>query len=140
MHMQRHPALETLAGTWRTTGQLVADPSQQLEGTDSYEWYEGSSLLIHRIAVTMGTEQVVGLEVISYDEDLRHFSMHHFDATGRLQVSAGSFHDNTWTFTSASERGVFTFSSNGQVLSGTWEKLSDNSKWEPWLAVRLEKQ
>lgn len=96
--------------------------------------------MLHHVAVKMGDENMVALEIISNGETDDYFPMHFFGAGGATPASEGSFSNGTWTFTSATERGMFTFSNDGKILSGTWEKLSENKKWEPWLQVVLTKQ
>jgi hypothetical protein len=138
--MHRQASLDTLIGTWRTTGRLASGEPLDFEGTDSYEWFPGGSFLLHHVDVTMGGDAVKAIEIISYDEATGKYPMHHFDGSGKLQVSEGRFNGNGWTFSSFTERGSFTFSEDGNVLSGTWEKLSEKKVWEPWLHVQLKKQ
>lgn len=138
--MDRQAALYTLIGTWHTTGRLVTGEPVELQGTDRYEWFPGGTFLLHHIDVQMGGDAVKAIEIISYDETTGKYPMHHYDSNGRLQVSEGRFNGNGWTFTAFTERGSFTFSENGSVLSGTWEKLSAQKVWEPWLYVQLTKQ
>lgn len=129
--------LQVFVGTWKTEGETRA--GDKISGTDSYEWFPGGHFLQHHINVQMGGQQVKGLEMIGYDPATGKYPMHFYDNQGNNTVSQATEHNGAWTFTGEKERGTFTFSENGNVLSGTWEGSENGKDWAPIMDVKLTK-
>lgn len=137
------PALKRLSvfvGKWNTEGQLRATPSNpavKIIGTDIYEWLPGGFFLVHRVDVRMGDEEVKSVEIIGYDASSNIYPMRYFDNKGNSGTSQAIVRNGDWIFIGESERSTVTFSDNNNIITASWERLSDGSNWSPWMEVKL---
>jgi Protein of unknown function (DUF1579) len=145
-HQQRpgreHKRLEVFVGKWKTEGLTRATesiPSTKIKGTDTYEWLEGGFFLIHHVDVNMGDEKVRAIEIVGYDDASNKYPMKFFDSLGNSGAYMASVEDGVWNFTGNSERATVRFSEDGNIMTVQWEQQVDNSKWEPWMDMKLYK-
>lgn len=129
--------LQPFIGTWKTEGETRS--GDIVSGTDTYEWFSGNFFLIHKVDVKMAGEQVTSMEVIGYDAATGKYPMHSYDNHGNTSVNQATENNGAWTFTGEKERGTFTFSKDGNVISGTWESSEDGKAWTPWMDIKLTK-
>lgn len=129
--------LQPFIGTWKTEGQTST--GEKITGTDSYEWFPGGHFIQHNVAVQMGGQQVIGLEMISFDASTSKYPMHFYDNQGNNTISQATEHNGAWTFTGEKERGTFTFSEGGNVIQGTWEGSENGKDWAPIMDIKLTK-
>lgn len=135
--------LDVFAGKWRTEGQTIANgasPAVTLNGLDTYEWLPGGYFLVHHVAVRMGNEDVSAIEIIGYDNATQTFPIRYFDNQGHTGLMNATVRDHTWTFTGEQERGIFTFSNDGNTLTGSWEHLNAVGEWVHWMDVKLTRE
>jgi hypothetical protein len=134
--------LDAFVGRWNTTGDIKASPygpAGKLIGTDTYEWLTGGFFLVHYVDVRMGDQKNESIEMIGYDAARQTYPMHSFDSQGNHIVMQAGVVGNTWTFTGESMRFTGEISEDGKSISGKWEYLRDNSRWQHWLEVKLTK-
>ncbi|KQS28025.1 DUF1579 family protein [Dyadobacter sp. Leaf189] len=131
--------LNRLAGKWKTTGKLGKEATtNNIEGTDTYEWIPGGFFLLHTVDVIMDGERKQSIEVIGYDLLSGTYPMHFYDDIGESGGMSGSFDGDKWTISSPEMRFHGAFTQNDQVLSGTWERYVGSS-WRYLMDIRLEK-
>jgi hypothetical protein len=129
-------------GTWRTRGQIRAaddHPAIDVSGTDSYELLVGNSIILHRVDVMIGGDQVRSVEIIGPDKSNGDYFMHSYDANGDAGIMQAKLEDNIWTFQGKTERFTGGFSENNTVFSGLWERSGDGVTWLPWMDIHLER-
>ena len=134
--------LDILVGTWSTQGKVEAnptDPGVKIIGTDTYEWQHGGFFLIHRVDVRIGDEKIEAIEIIGgYDASSQTYPMRSFDSQGNFVTMEASVNDDgLWTFTGESARATLAVSDDGNTLTAKWERLTDGSKWLPWMDLKL---
>jgi hypothetical protein len=137
-----HEALQIFVGTWNTEGEIEAtstEPGSRLKARDTYEWLPGGFFLLHRVEGCMGTTDVQSLEIIGYDATSRRYFTHSFDNYGVASAYQALLADDSWTILGDSERFLGRFNDDGTALSGTWERLADDSTWIPWMTITLTK-
>lgn len=135
--------LAPIVGRWRTEGQTVAgpdEPSAQIRGADTYEWFPGGFFLLHHVDVRMGEEQVRALEVIGYDAEREAYFARSFDnsgAVGEMQLEVGG---SAWTLSEATTRARIVFGEDGSTADVRWERRDEGSDWRPWMSLTLTRQ
>lgn len=129
--------LDALIGRWRTEGRVI-DTGAEISGTDRYEWL-GTGFVVHTVDVTMGGEQVDGIELIgSWDPATRTFAAVSYDGSGtvttmRLTVSD----DGVLAFADDATRATMVLAPDGAAATGSWERVDDTGAWVAWMEVRL---
>ena len=71
-----HRMFDAFLGTWHTRGHINAtdeSPEIKVQGTDTYERLVGNSIILHRVDVMMGNEQVKSVEIIGPEKDSNGF-------------------------------------------------------------------
>lgn len=137
--------LEALIGTWRTRGEVLGDdgetPVAMVDGYDRYEWL-GPSFVIHRIDVTMGDQEVRGLEMIGpYLPDDDAFATRAYDNEGGEQVATATVdEDGAWTFRADGAKATLTFAADRLSASAKWVRSEDGETWRPWMRLRLNRE
>jgi hypothetical protein len=100
--------LGALVGCWASSGHTVArpgEPSVEIEGSDIYEWGPGGHVLVHRVDVRMGGEQVDVLEVIGPADATGGYPMRAYDQAGGVGTMRATVDEaGVWTFAGESER------------------------------------
>ncbi len=135
-----HEKLKLLIGKWETRGNTIAtasEPAIVFSGTDSYAWLEDGLFVLHQVDVSMGDHPVIGIETIWYDPQSGKYRTHFVDADGTTSTYEACLEGQTWTMMSEIDRFSGSFSDDGKVLSGHWERRGGSSSWEPWMDVTL---
>jgi hypothetical protein len=135
--------LGALAGTWHTTGEVVATtdtPATPFTATDSYDWLPGRHFLVHHWDAAMPDGRSQGIEIIGYDAERDRFPMHAYDNDGNVTEMDGSSDGSSLQFEGSGVRFVGTFNDQRSVVSGTWELQTDELAWLPWMRVTLTRQ
>ena len=128
--------LEALVGEWDmeiTNMSFLPDPSTRVQGWAVFEWFEtGAFLLVHS-----STENGIppdAVEVIGCDETDETYTMLYFDSRGVSRVCEMLLKDGLWKVwrnsPDFSQLFTATFSSDGNTITGSWEKLTDGVNWE----------
>jgi Protein of unknown function (DUF1579) len=130
--------LEALVGRWHSEGRTVPGPSEPaitIRGTDTYEWMAGGHVLVHRVDVRMGGEQIEVVEIIGpYDPSDRSWPMRSFDNQGNVATMTARVRDDgAWTFTGPSERATLTIGEDGTTMAARWERSEDGATWRHWM-------
>jgi hypothetical protein len=135
-----HEKLALLIGRWQTRGNTIVTASQPaiaFSGTDSYAWLEGGLFVLHQVDVMMGDRPVIGVETIWHDPSSGTYRSHFVDADGATSGYEARLEGRTWTMVSEIDRFSGSFSEDGKVLTGRWERRSGSSNWGPWMDVTL---
>lgn len=135
--------LQPFVGRWSMKGRIVEGPfgpATAISATDVYEWMPGGHFLLHRIEAQMGTDAVEGLEVIGYDAATQRYCMRSYDSAGSSSIMHMSETDGWWSALGHTERSRVRFESEGKVMRGGWERLSDDGNWRPWMEITLTKE
>ena len=91
----------------------------------------------------VGDLKVDGAEIIGYDADLSRYVTEYFGSDGRAAYEAELTEEGgslVWTMRSDDSRFSGTFSADGNVITGHWDRLSDESTWVRWMNITLTKQ
>ena len=95
----RDSRLLTIAGHWATSGLVIGDPPVPIVGTDTYDVLPGGHFLVHHVDVTVGSQEVVAIEIIGEpDPGGDGYLARSFDNDGNAEVmhvsidDGGAFH------------------------------------------------
>jgi Protein of unknown function (DUF1579) len=141
-----HERLEALVGRWKTEGrtrETPEAPSTRIDAVDTYEWLDGGFSLLHRVDAHVGDLHVQGAEIIGYDPDRRVYVTQYFGSDGPSAYEATlTDEDGTlvWRMRSARDRFTGAFGDDGNVITGHWETLGEDSSWRPWMDLTLTRQ
>ncbi|AWB89749.1 hypothetical protein [Homoserinimonas hongtaonis] len=134
--------LTRLAGTWESTGVLVADDgeTEAWRGRDIYEFLPGGLHLAHRVDVVISGERRQSLEILtpspqpdggilqtSYEQDgsIEH-SKGVVDSRGRYAIDAGD------------ARAILAFTGPA-TMSARWELRCAAGTWREWMRVTFRR-
>ena len=132
----RDPALDrldALVGRWRMEAGPPGGPPWPGEASMSFEWLEGRTFLIQRWAIEM-PEAPDGVAIIGAGDEPGAFRQHYFDSRGVHRVYEMTLDDGTWRLWRDAtdpfpQRFSATFSDDGDVITGRWEKAEDGKTW-----------
>jgi hypothetical protein len=133
--------LNKFVGQWKTRGLIPENgttPEVIVEGTDSYEWLPGEYFLKHSADVMMGNDRNQTIEIIGFDKDANHYTMHYFDNKGESGFMKAIFSSGRWSFEGDNLRFRGSFSEDNKVFSGSWEK-KEKSGWTHFMTIELRK-
>jgi hypothetical protein len=144
------PRLATIAGRWRTTGQVIGKPPMPIRGTDIYEVLAGGHFLVHHVDVTVGDQPVRAIEIIG-ERDGDGFLARSFDGEGKVEVmrltidDAGVFHFSgggdvapaagPGDVPTVGVRSTLTVEAERKTMSAKWERSENGTTWQPWMDV-----
>jgi hypothetical protein len=134
--------LDVLIGEWKTAGLTTDVPARRIDAVDTYERLPGGALL-HLVDARVGDTKVEGAEIIGFDPELGTYATQFFgtgDATAYEAHLADEDGTLVWTMISARNRFRGTFNAERDVITGHWELLDDDSRWQPWMDITLTKQ
>jgi hypothetical protein len=103
-----------------------------------FEWALDGHFLLQRTEVPV-PEAPDSLAIISADPQTGAYTQHYYDSRGVVRLYVMTFADRVWTLTRESadfspldfrQRFTGTFSSDGNTISGAWEKCFDGVGWE----------
>jgi hypothetical protein len=138
--------LEVLVGRWTTEGWTVGtreEPAARIDATDTYDWLAGGIALLHLVDALVGDLKVEGAEIIGYDPERDRYVTQYFGSDGPTAYEAELTEEGgtlVWTMSSTDTRFSGEFSPDGSVITGHWDRLSDESTWVDWMDITLTKQ
>jgi Protein of unknown function (DUF1579) len=138
--------LQMLVGTWKTegwTGATEGVPAERIDAIDTYEWLVDGVALLHRVNARVGDLKVDGAEIIGYDPERGRYLTRYFGSDGPTAYEADLDEErdrSVWTMRSPDTRFSGEFSDDGDVITGRWERLSDDSTWTDRMDITLTKQ
>jgi hypothetical protein len=138
--------LEPLVGRWKTEGWTRATegvPAERIDAIDTYEWLVSGVVLLHRVDARVGDLKVDGAEIIGYDPQRARYATQYFGSDGPTAYQADLSEErerSVWTMWSPDTRFSGEFSHDGDVITGRWERLLDDSTWTDWMDIALTKQ
>lgn len=125
--------MNTLVGEWRMA---AFPPDQPLQdgGIVTFEWLSEGSYLVQRWEVEY-EHAPDGIAVIGpEDESGTKLCQHYFDTRGVARVYGMSLSGGVWKLwrdsPGFSQRFTGTFSEDGSIIEGAWEKSEDGANWE----------
>jgi hypothetical protein len=134
--------LDVLIGKWKTEGLTTDVPAQRIDAVDTYERLPGGALL-HLVDARVGDTKVEGAEIIGFDPERGAYATQFF-GTGDPTAYEASLTDEdgtlVWTMVSARNRFRGTFNAERDLITGHWELLDDDSRWQAWMDITLTKQ
>jgi Protein of unknown function (DUF1579) len=138
--------LQVLVGKWKTEGWTRATegvPAERIDAIDTYEWLVDGVALLHRVNARVGDLNVDGAEIIGYDPEGGRYLTQYFGSDGPTAYEADlseAREELVWTMRSLDTRFSGEFSDDGDVITGRWERLLDDSTWTDWMDITLTKQ
>jgi hypothetical protein len=124
--------LQPLIGHWDVEMTMPTNPPMELTGWTTFEWLEGGSFVIQRWDVAH-PQAPGGIAILGPGEAEGEFIQHYFDGRGverqyvlRLEEGVVTLHREHPGF---SQRYTGTFSTDGSVIDGAWEKCEDGQTW-----------
>jgi hypothetical protein len=137
--------LDALIGRWKTEG-WTTEPSgasaDRIEAVDTYERLPGGALL-HLVDAKVGDQKVEGAEIIGYDPARGTYVTQYFGSDGPSSYEASLREDDgvlVWTMRSKNDRFTGTFNDELNLITGHWDALDDDSKWQPWMDITLTRE
>jgi hypothetical protein len=135
--------LAALVGEWRMVAEFKDAPPADAGASVVFEWMPGERFLIERWEVP-GLDPLempaTGLAIIGADpESEGDFLQHYFDSRGVARIYKMSVSDAVWKLwrdspdlspLDFSQRYTGAFSSDGKIISGSWEICHDGTTWE----------
>jgi hypothetical protein len=103
-----------------------------------FEWALDGQFLLQRTEVPV-PEVPGSLAIVSVDPATGAYTQHYYDSRGVVRLYAMTFADGVWTLTRESpdfspldfrQRFTGTFSPDGNIISGAWEKSAGGAGWE----------
>jgi len=136
MSGDRDPALdrlEALVGTWTMEAVPPGGPPWPGEASVTFEWLGGRTFLIERWTIEM-PEAPDGIAIIGLGDGPGTFRQHYFDSRGIHRIYEMSLDERVWKLWRDSpnpfpQRFTGTFSDDGGIMTGRWEKAVDGSPW-----------
>ncbi len=133
--------LDILVGEWNLVGIHPLFPSP-VPGRSSFEWLEEEALLVWRSSFERpGPPSAIS--VIGHDDSVETYSLLYFDERGVSRIYTMNLKGNVWKMwresPGFSQRFTGTFSDDGNIITGHWEKSSDGSNWEQDLDLTFTK-
>jgi hypothetical protein len=138
--------LQVLVGRWKTQGSTRAAeglPAARIDAIDTYEWLVEGVALLHRVDARVGDLKVDGAEIIGYDPDGARYVTQYFGSDGPTAYEADLSEEGerlVWTMRSPDTRFSGEFSDDRDVITGRWERLSNDATWTGWMDIILTKQ
>jgi len=137
--------LDVFVGEWVLEagfpGDQAAQPGMAGDGPQvrsRFEWALGRQFLLQRTEVPVpGAPD--SLTIVGVDSETGAYTQHYYDSRGVARLYSMSLFDGVWTLTRESpdftpldfrQRFTATFSGDGRVISGAWEKDVRGSGWE----------
>ena len=136
--------LDFLVGKWQTSGTIKATtntPTQEIKGTDTYEWTLDGYFLLHHVEVLMGAEKTLTIELIGgYDADSKTYPMRSFDNQGNFATMQASIEqEGVMKIIGDKMRSTLSASEDGQQMQAHWERSEDGITWIPWMDMQFSK-
>jgi hypothetical protein len=137
--------LEALIGVWETKGwtrESSSAPTAEITAPDTYEWLANGLVLLHRVDARVGSEKVDGAQIIGYYPSQPTYQTQYFGSDGPNAYEAKMIEEAgglTWKMQSKKDRFTGVFSENRDVITGHWELLDEDGRWQPWMDVTLTK-
>jgi hypothetical protein len=128
--------LDPLVGEW-TMEATFPTLEPMTGGRVTFEWLAGGKFLVERWEVPV-PEAPDGIAIIGFDEGRGTYLQHYFDSRGIARVYEMGLSDGVWTLSRTepdfsplpfAQRFEGTFSEDGNVIDGRWEKTDDDGKW-----------
>jgi hypothetical protein len=152
----RDSRLSTIVGHWTTSGVVIGDPPVPIVGTDIYDVLPGGHFLVHHVDVTVGSQEVVAIEIIGEpDPDGDGYLARSFDNDGNAEVMHVSIDDGgTFHFAGGSDvaqaaqpqdapaagvRSTLTIAEDRRSMKALWERSEDGTSWQPWMDLTFSR-
>ena len=137
--------LDVFVGEWileaRFPGDGPGPPGVAGDGRVARSWFEwalGRQFLLQHTEISVpGAPD--SLSVISVDPQTAAYTQHYYDSRGVVRLYAMTLAEGMWTLTRESpdftpldfrQRFTATFSDDGNIISGAWEKGLGGAGWE----------
>jgi hypothetical protein len=137
--------LGVFVGEWVIEARFPSDhpaaANAQEEGPQARSWFEWAldgQFLVQRTEVPI-PEAPDSLTIVSVDPETGAYIQHYYDSRGVARLYAMSLAGGLWTLTRESpdftpldfrQRFTGTFSDDGNIISGAWEKGLGGAGWE----------
>ncbi|MGH3188005.1 MAG: hypothetical protein ACRDPY_23460 [Streptosporangiaceae bacterium] len=146
--------LDVFVGDWILEASFPGDPAARsgpaVDGPtvlSRFEWALDRQFLLQRTEVPV-PEAPDSLTIVTVDPETAAYKQHYYDSRGVVRLYSMSLFDGVWTLTRESsdftpldfrQRFTGTFSDDGNVISGAWEKDIHGSGWEHDFALVYRK-
>lgn len=145
-----HERLWAIAGRWKTSGHVIAEPPIPVVGTDVYEILDGGRFLVHHVDVTVGDDPVRAIEIIGEPEPATGgYLARSFDSDGNTELMRLTIDDDgVFHFAGGPEvapaaqrgddavarvRSTLTVAPDGSSMTALWERSEEGDSWKPWM-------
>jgi hypothetical protein len=124
-----------LIGDWEmvlSNTSVLPDPTAIINGTASFEWFEGGDFLILRQGTKKG-ETPWATWFIGHDKDSKNYTVLYLDDRQSSRVYEMSLENDTWKMwrntPEFTQRFTGTISEDKKLIEGRWEKSTDGKTW-----------
>jgi hypothetical protein len=128
----RNPALQglnVLVGEW----EMENPRYPEVHGRAAFAWLEGGTFLVQHAEVAHPLAPNSTM-IIGRDETTELYCILYYDERGVSRVYQMSLSADIWKMwrdsPGFSQRFIGTFSNDGRIIKGGWEKSADGSNWE----------
>lgn len=111
-----------------------------IDAVDTYEWLPGRFALLHTVDARVGEEHFEGAEIIGWDPTRDAYVTQYFGSDGPNAHEARLADEDeelVWSMRSQTDRFTGRFSADGNTITGHWEQLDNQKRWQPWMDVTL---
>jgi hypothetical protein len=137
-------SLDIFVGEWVMAARFPGDqpPASGTAGgpqvRSRFEWALDRQFLLQHTKIPIAGAPD-SLAIVSVDLETGAYTQHYYDSRGVVRLYAMSLAGGVWTLSRESadftplgfrQRFTGTFSEDGNVISGAWEKGGDDSGWE----------
>jgi hypothetical protein len=145
--------LATIAGRWRSSGDVIGEPRVSVIGTDIYEVVPGGHFLVHYVDVAVGGQPVRAIEVIGESDGRGGYLARSFDSEGNAELMHLTVDDDgVFRFTGGGDiaptaqpketptarvRPTLTIARDRESMSALRERSDDGITWHPWMDIHF---
>ena len=131
-----------LIGKWKTEGLILKsdkNPEMKITGTDTYEAILDGFFILHTADVVMGNEKSQTYEIIGLDKANDKVILQHYNNQGSSGKMSGTLKNGKLNLSGDGLQFEGRFSTNDNVISGTWTKLDSENNWIEFLKMNFTK-
>lgn len=142
LSVELHRSMSRLLGAWRTEGQIIdggEHDGHRWNGYDTYQWFPGEQMMVHRVDVTLLGERSESIEFfVPRTGDAQTFDQTSYAADGTVERAVGSFDsEGRYHNDLADARATLTFIGTA-TMQALWESRLDGV-WTDWMAVTFSR-
>ena len=137
-----HRLMDVIIGKWINQGQTIENegiPSVKIVTSDVYEWMPGGFFVLHTAYGRIGSMDVGGTEILSYDAESHSYHSFFFDSQGNINTDELTLQGDTWIWQGEIHRATAVFTEDGKTQTVQHERLDGHGNWVAAMDITLVK-